>query len=150
MFNYQVASLPIEFTGVNFRDIYNYFPNLELDNSVELNHQRKLASYIQARDIMRPCIDPSYFAPGYCIRGRYQQGNYHNQIFYIDPEGPNMLLITGRPVELDLEEALKFRIKDTIYKYYWEDSKFGYLTQIVKYQPGLVYQLKSEKFITLL
>ena len=150
MFHFQVASLPLEFTGVNFRDIYNYFPDFELDDSVENNYQRKLASYIQVRDIMTSCLtEGNYFAPSYYVRGRYQQGNYRNQIFYIDPEGPNVLVITGRPPELGLEEANKFRLKDTIYRYYWEDQKFGYLTQIVKYQPGLIYQLRNENFITL-
>ena len=150
MFHYQVASLPIEFTGLSFRDINQIFPDLELDQTVDYNPQRKLADYLHIEDVCTPCPKGiSYFNPSFYLRGRYIQGSYHNQIFQIDPEGPHMLMITGRPTEMDIDEATKFRLKDTIYRYYWEDGRFGYLTQVVEYHPAKLYQLKTDQFITL-
>lgn len=152
MFHYQVASLPIQFTGLNFRDIYHLFEDLEID-PVEFNHQRRLSDYHLIKDICKPCTPGkgvvNFFNPSFHLRGRYLRGNQYNHIFYIDPDGPHTLFITGRPINLVMEDASKFRLKDTIYRYYWEDNNYGYLTQIVEHHPAELYQLKDDHFITI-
>lgn len=151
MFKYQVASLPIEFTGMNFRDIYNYFPDLEVSDE-SLNKQNKLEGYIPVGDLLKEVKinqtqpirlgdlinglpeeikEKPIYAPSYKIHGRLLIGSYKNVIFYLDPKGDDEVFITGVPKGLSDEEINKFEIPNTIYKYYWEDKYFGYLTQVV-------------------
>lgn len=129
MFRQIVGSLPIgvEFTGLSIRDPYNYYPELEL-NDREYNPERALADYILVEDICMSKCSP-YYQPDYIIRGNFIYGNRFNRIFRICPDGNHLLCFTGKPKE---DNNPIFRLDNTIYKHYWEDNDYGYLTQIIE------------------
>lgn len=118
MFRFQVKNLPIEMTGVRFKDIYN--------NVIE--------SWIPVSDIMQEVInEDSTFLPDYGIAGYFHFDPIHGSLFQICEGGPHILYVTGRPKsnEIPPEHRKYFQIEDAIYRYFWEDSKYGYLTQVI-------------------
>lgn len=133
MFNHYIGSLPVgrEFTGLSIRDPYNMFPELELVDK-EHNPERALADYLTVEEVCYKQCPKTVYAPGFVIRGEYVNGNQFNQIFRIDPFGQDLLCFTGKP---EGDNNTKFRLKNTIYRYYWEDKIVGYITQIIKATP---------------
>lgn len=131
MFNLFVRSLPIgrEFTGLSIRDPYNLYPDIELLDR-EYNPDRALAEFIQVQDICEELPeDIPYYYPGFSVRGFYINGNQFNRIFRIDPCGNHILCFTGKP---NGDNNNKFRLANTIYRYYWEDNNRGYITQVIE------------------
>lgn len=145
MFQPFVGSLPIgvEFTGLSIRDPFSIFHNLELVDR-EYNPNRALAEYNRVEDICAKNIEPPYYYPSYAIRGNYINGNQFNQIFEVDPFGKHLLCFTGRPLG---DDNPKFRLENPLYRYYWQDNKVGYLTQIIEANPENDY-LYFEKYHT--
>lgn len=118
MFKFAVNKLPLELTGVNFRTIEN----------------EKIESYMYVSDIMEEITDEdSPFVPDYGVSGWYVKNLYVGPMFTIDPNGPHILYVTGRPRagELPPEHRKMFRLEGSVWVHFWEDNKFGYLTQII-------------------
>lgn len=143
MYQLFVGSLPIgvEFTGLSIRDPFLIFQELELLDR-EYNPNRALAEYIPVEEICAKSINAPYYHPSYVLRGTYINGNQFNQIFEIDPLGKHLLCFTGRPLG---DDNPKFRLENSLYRYYWQDNKIGYLTQIIESNPQNDY-LYYEKY----
>lgn len=139
-----VGSLPIgkEFTGLSIRDPYCMYPEIELVDK-EYNPNRALAEHITVEDISAKNVEPPYYYPSFVVKGNYINGNQFNQIFELDPFGKHLLCFTGKPLGDDNQ---KFRLSDPIYRYFWQDNKFGYLTQIIEANPVNDY-LYFEKYL---
>lgn len=118
MFKFKVKTLPVEMTGVKFKDIYG--------NNIE--------SWEQVGDLFEEVInEDSPFTPDFGVQGYYQGNSVVGPTFQIVPGGPHILYITGRPKseKIPPEHRKFFRIPGAKYVYFWEDSKFGYLTQVL-------------------
>lgn len=119
MFKYAVDTLPLEFTGLNFRDSDGY----------------NIAPETLVSEIMEPvCRDGNPFLPDYGIRGFFHnRGIAGESIFQIDPRGLYLLYVTGKPHIEDYPEddRFKFHDSDSLWSHYWEDNKVGYLIQII-------------------
>ena len=146
MFQPFVGSLPIgkEFTGLSIRDPFLIFHNLELLDR-EYNPNRALAEHIRVEEICaKNNAKTPYYYPSYAIRGNYINGNQFTQIFELDPFGKHLLCFTGRPLG---DDNPRFRLENTLYRYFWQDNRVGYLTQIIEATPENDY-LYFEKYHT--
>lgn len=82
------------------------------------------------------------YYPDYYLRGFYSQQN-HNTInkFKIDPMGSEILFITGIPH--NLAQINRYKFKGCRFQSYWEDTKMGYLFQVLPAQMVYVGVSKS-------
>lgn len=128
MFKNYVDTLPLEFTGVSFKDL----------DSIIIEPETMVP------EIMNPvCRDNNPFLPDYGIRGFFQYTGFGQPVFTVDPLGIYLLYITGKPKVEDYPEEDRFRFhdQDSKWSYYWEDNKIGYLTQVI------LLENKKNKFI---
>lgn len=135
MFTTKVAILPLEMTGLRFLNTEHYYdwltPKREIDPTFLVED---VLLQLEKPDWNSP--DYNHALPDFWIRGTFNYGKW-NKFPYItlDPRGLHTLYITGIPRDLDPYSSMKFRVQDLSYLYYWEDSHYGYLTQIIKNIP---------------
>lgn len=118
MFKFRVKTLPLEMTGVKFKDPCGI----------------DIESWEQVGDILEDVInEDSPFTPDYGVSGYYQGNSVVGPTFQIVPGGPHILYITGRPKsnEIPSEHRGLFRIPGAKFVHFWEDNQFGYLTQVI-------------------
>lgn len=126
MYRDLVLSLPLEYTGITF--------NLPLEiknNRGEVIPPGKLKS---SMTIEETGLFYAYSSHDYAIRGKLIFGYKALSCkFNIDPEGPHILFITGIPKGLTVEESKLYHFDKALKKYYWQDTKIGYLTQVIEW-----------------
>ncbi len=85
-------------------------------------------------NVLEPFDRSNLFSPDYYIIGSFHyQPYFMGPSFRIDPLGKHILYITGMPKSNKFANSirLKFRIQGSLWAYYWEDDKYGYLTQVI-------------------
>ena len=133
MFTDQVKTLPLEFTGVRFLNTEHYYDWLTRKGEIDPNFL--IEDVLLPLDKDQPSgqnYDP--YVPDFWIRGTFNWGT-EGQLFpylVLDPRGLHYLYVTGIPKGLTKEASQAFRGQDLSFLYYWEDTKYGYLTQIIK------------------
>lgn len=81
-----------------------------------------------------PTIDDprDEYSPDFFIKGNFMyQNHFMKNIFTISEEGKDILFITGIPKNSSENLLSMVKIPNAKFMTYWEDSKIGYLTQIV-------------------
>lgn len=110
---------------------------LTLDK-IRLNFKTKRGKFIDSTKIsVGDCFYPTnedmgdYF-PDYGLVGDYKVGNHFKEVTFIpDPNGNYILYVTGMPLFRPYLSK-KFRLGETEFKSYWQDSKIGYLAQVIQ------------------
>ena len=126
MYRDLILSLPLEYTGITFN-----LP-LEIKNSRgEVIPPGRIKS---STTIEETGLFYAYSPRDYAIRGKLIPG-YKNLSFKfnIDLEGPHILFITGIPKGLTIEESKLYHFDKALKKCYWQDTKIGYLTQVIEW-----------------
>ena len=75
--------------------------------------------------------DGSPFLPDFGIQGHFMETEKN---FYIDPEGPHIIYVTGVPKFHHDPTGIKskYRMAEVLWLGYWEDTIQGYLFQITQ------------------
>lgn len=106
------------------------FPNLK---SIGTQPEMVLVSDLLT-PLWLPTIDDprDEYSPDFFIKGNFRyQNHFMKDIFTISEEGKDILFITGIPKNSSENLLSMVKIPNAKFMTYWEDSKIGYLTQII-------------------
>ena len=126
MYKNLVLSLPLECTGITF--------NLPLEIQNSRGEVIPPGIIKSSTTIEETGLFYAYSHYDYAIRGKLIPG-YKNLSFKFNiyPEGPHILFVTGIPKSITIEESKLYHFDKALKKYYWQDTKIGYLTQVIEW-----------------
>lgn len=111
--------------------------SLTLDK-IRVNFKSKRGKYIDASKItIGECFYPTNgdlgdTFPDYGLVGDYRVLNHYKEVIFTpNPSGNYIMYVTGMPL-LRPHYSKKFRLEEVEFQTYWQDSKIGYLTQIIQ------------------